>query len=78
MEYETLDMRARLDSLLRTVTRDSQTQVLSSDRDVPPHFLENNGISLTRHKFDITGNSAANNSNLDPPFLFAPCPLDLF
>lgn len=79
MEYEASSLRARLDSLLRSVTGDPQTQeVLSSNGDVPSQFLGEHGISLFLHEFDKTGNSAAKNLNLDPPLLFAHCPLEFF
>lgn len=82
MESEASGLRARLNSLSRTVTRDPQTQeILSSNGDVPSEFLKKkkkNGISLISHEFDKTGDSAAKNLNLDPPLLFAHCPQQFF
>ena len=74
MEPETVDVRVRLDSLARTLFDEIATQdPRSSVSDVPLEFLQSNGITLIHHEFD----NAADNSNLDPPFLFAPCPLEL-
>lgn len=66
--YKTNDLRTRLESCLDTVIRDPHTQeLLSPDGDVPSHCLQENNITLTRHEFNKTAHSAANNLNLDPP-----------
>lgn len=81
MEHASSDIRTRLDSLLRTVTRDPKTQeILSPDSDVPAHFLEKHGIILKLHEFDNTSNnnSATKNIDLDPPILFDYCPPEFF
>lgn len=79
MENEPSDLRTRLNSLLRTVTRDPKTQEILSSSDIPAQFLEKHGITLKFHEFDNTdSNSAAKNIDLAPPILFDQCPLELF